>query len=637
MHIYGAAAPFLVEKRGYQGIMEDKEKGRSRKKKTFPVLAAAIAGAVITVAAAAGAGYYIYRGKQYETVFFLSTSINGIDASEKTVDQMKKLISREIDSYELTIKKRGGKTEKITGEDIGLHSVFDGKLEEYLASQDPLDWWSSCRKQKYYEVQVMSEFDEGMLEERIGTLELFQEENMEPPKDAYLSDYLPGQGYVVMPEEPGTVLDKEKTAREIRKAVAGMEKELVLEELDVYEKAAVTGEDPELNGIADKLNKYANMTVTYLFGEKEEILDGNLISGWITMEDTGEVSLSQEAVTAYVEDLAARYDTANQKKMLKTSYGPTVEITKGFYGWKMDQDTEAQALYEILMSGQSQAREPAYLQTGASHGDNDYGDTYVEINLTAQHLFFYKDGRLLVESDFVSGNAARGYSTPSGAYPLTYKQRNATLRGADYATPVSYWMPFNRNIGMHDATWRGSFGGSIYKTGGSHGCINLPKTAAKTIFENIEKGMPVLCYHLEGSESGSSSRGSSSVVLGDSGDGGAEKPAPAPSPSPAPTQAPAPTPTPTPTPAPAPTPTPAPTPAPAPQESPADPGAAAVPETSPVPETESQPVEPETTEEEVRTGHPWEYGPGTTQPAQTEGADSLPETAAAAEEGGAPQ
>ena len=105
----------------------------------------------------------------------------------------------------------------------------------------------------------------------------------------------------------------------------------------------------------------------------------------------------------------------------------------------------------------------------------------------------------------MSGNAARGYDTPSGAYPLTYKQRNATLRGADYATPVSYWMPFNGNIGMHDATWRGSFGGSIYRTNGSHGCINLPKAAAKTIFENIEKGMPVLCYHLGGTESGKSS------------------------------------------------------------------------------------------------------------------------------------
>ena len=65
----------------------------------------------------------------------------------------------------------------------------------------------------------------------------------------------------------------------------------------------------------------------------------------------------------------------------------------------------------------------------------------------------------------------------------------------------SYWMPFNGGIGMHDASWRGSFGGSIYKTNGSHGCINLPVKAAKTIYENISAGMPVLCYHLEGTES----------------------------------------------------------------------------------------------------------------------------------------
>lgn len=75
----------------------------------------------------------------------------------------------------------------------------------------------------------------------------------------------------------------------------------------------------------------------------------------------------------------------------------------------------------------------------------------MEINLTAQHLYFYANGKLLVESDFVSGNAAKGWSTPAGAYSITYKQRNATLKGQGYATPVSYWMPFNGGIGLHDA------------------------------------------------------------------------------------------------------------------------------------------------------------------------------------------
>jgi hypothetical protein len=141
-----------------------------------------------------------------------------------------------------------------------------------------------------------------------------------------------------------------------------------------------------------------------------------------------------------------------------------------------------------------------YSQTAASHTGNDYGDTYVEINLSAQHLFFYVDGELLIESDFVSGNASKGWSTPGGIFPLTYKERNATLRGANYATPVSYWMPFNGNIGMHDSNWRSSFGKNIYKTNGSHGCINLPPSVAKVIFENIEQGMPVLCYYLSGTE-----------------------------------------------------------------------------------------------------------------------------------------
>ena len=127
----------------------------------------------------------------------------------------------------------------------------------------------------------------------------------------------------------------------------------------------------------------------------------------------------------------------------------------------------------------------------------------MEINLTAQHLYFYVDGKLLVQSDFVSGNAAKGWSTPAGAYALTYKQRNATLKGQGYATPVSYWMPFNGGIGLHDANWRKTFGGTIYKNNGSHGCINLPSAVAKTIYENISAGDPVLCYHLDGTESSS--------------------------------------------------------------------------------------------------------------------------------------
>ena len=249
-----------------------------------------------------------------------------------------------------------------------------------------------------------------------------------------------------------------------------------------------------------KREEYAKVRITYCFGSRTEVVDGGMICSWLAEDGTGAVTIDRTKVAAYVKGLAKKYNTAYCTKELKTSYGPTVKITQGHYGWLMDQKTETDNLMRMIESGQSQEREPAYLQTAASHDGPDYGDTYVEMNLTAQHLFYFKDGKLLVESDFVSGNKAKGWSTPAGAYELTYKQKDATLKGANYKTPVTYWMPFNGNIGMHDGYWRTSFGGTIYKKNGSHGCVNLPPAVAKTIFDNIEKGTPVLCYHLEGTE-----------------------------------------------------------------------------------------------------------------------------------------
>ncbi len=142
-----------------------------------------------------------------------------------------------------------------------------------------------------------------------------------------------------------------------------------------------------------------------------------------------------------------------------TSYGREVEVS-GVYGWRINQTAETAALTEIIRSGESQTREPEYSQKAASHDGNDYGTTYAEVNLTAQHLFFYKDGEKILESDFVSGNVSRGYTTPPGLFSLTYKQKDAVLRGEGYASPVDFWMPFNGGIGFHDASWRNQFGGN---------------------------------------------------------------------------------------------------------------------------------------------------------------------------------
>ncbi|MDE6851498.1 MAG: L,D-transpeptidase, partial [Lachnospiraceae bacterium] len=118
-----------------------------------------------------------------------------------------------------------------------------------------------------------------------------------------------------------------------------------------------------------------------------------------------------------------------------------------------------------------------------------------EVDLTGQRVFFVKNGKKVLETDCVTGNEARGNGTPQGTYGITYKQRDATLKGETYRTPVDYWMPFNGGIGLHDADWRSRFGGTLYKYSGSHGCVNLPPAAAAKLFGMLEKGTPVICYY----------------------------------------------------------------------------------------------------------------------------------------------
>ena len=517
---------------------EERKKNGSVRPKVFAAL-----GAVVALAAVSGGAFFYRQVQKYEECFLPGTVINEMDMSDKTVEQVKEEIMSGLDGYVLTIRERGGNEETISGEAIGLRAEFDGSLEALLEDQNPMDWWKrkwnpaqdngadgsggsgqeeSGSDESGQEgngsgkgsqdgaddgsggiwIETMLAYDEELFSRAVKELDCMDEASMIPPEDARISEYQPEtKSYEIIPAVQGTTLVLENVEQAVSEAVLSLSSEVDLEEKQCYTKPAVDTEDERLVSLAAQMNQYVGAVVTHTFGSSQEVLDGDTIHQWIVTDGTT-ASIDESQAAAYVKALAKTYDTAYQTKTLKTSYGKTVKITKGNYGWRMNQAAETAAILEIIRNGEQQTREPEYSQKAASHDGNDYGDTYVEINLTAQHLFFYKNGKLLVESDFVSGNESRGWATPSGAYPLTYKERNATLKGEGYATPVSYWMPFNGGIGMHDASWRGSFGGTIYKTNGSHGCINLPPAVAKTIYENISAGMPVLCYHLEGTEAG---------------------------------------------------------------------------------------------------------------------------------------
>ena len=517
---------------------------KAEHRKTTGKKTAWIAACTAGILLVAAGGVYAGMSQKYKTRFFPNTQINGVDASGKTAAEVQELIAEGVNGYTLTITERNNQTETIAGTDIKLHAEFDGSLEKMVAAQNPFAWLGHV-KQEEYTIGTMVAYDDAALESQIRNLSCLDPGKVVEPVNAKISEYVSGQGYSIEPEQEGTAVEAEKLTQAVTGAIENLQDHLSLEEADIYKKPTVLKDDASLAEQLDKMNKYAKMSVTYQFGDSTETLNGDQIHAWLIANADGSVSVDSSKVSEYVSEMAKAHNTSNKAKTLKTSYGSTIQVSGGTYGWKINQAAETEALAAIIASGESTTREPEYSQKAASHGANDYGDTYVEINLTGQHLFFYKEGKLVVESDFVSGNLAKGWGTPAGSYPLAYKQKNAVLKGENYRTPVNYWMPFNNGIGMHDAKWRSSFGGAIYKTGGSHGCINLPPSVAKTIFDNISAGTPVICYNLPGTEKSTTSGTAKPAETKP-----AEATAPAETPAPAETQAPAPAETQAPGPAP---------------------------------------------------------------------------------------
>ena len=289
---------------------------------------------------------------------------------------------------------------------------------------------------------------------------------------------------------------KEVLNRCVQKAIESGNMETFWKEVGIYEKQIRKKE--ELNSLASQLASYLKAEVIYEFGPYYEELKNDMIRTWIIFdEETSSVTLDDAKIYEYTAQLAAKYDTYDKPREFLTSDGTYVTVYGGSgYGWMIDQYGEAEAIKAWIANGETGTRRPIFAQEAASFENSDIGYDYVEIDLTNQYVYLYMGGQLIVSSPCVSGDLTlTDRTTPEGTYTLYYKQSPATLIEPDYVQPVTYWMPFNGGIGLHDATWRGEFGGQIYVSNGSHGCINLPYDTAQIIYENIYSGMPIVCYY----------------------------------------------------------------------------------------------------------------------------------------------
>ena len=466
------------------GDGEETKKTLSVSKKTALKISGIVLGS-LAVIYLAGVLFYNYH-------FFFKTNLGNFDCSNLTPAKAAERIKTDISDYSFTLIEHGDAMESVSGNDISLAYQSMDNLVNLKKQQNPFLWFIDydCRN---LPVNIEVTFDNDALYQKITELKCVADSNASmvgATGQVYYDDA--NIKYTVNDSGADNIVSVNRIFDKAKAGITELYKNMYLESEGCYVGMA---EEDKMKRALDDLNRRVGAKVTYTRGEESSYLDGGSIHEWLTLNDDYTVTLDEGAVESWVEDLAALYNTIGTARSFTTSNGSAVTVYGGDYGWHVNTGAEAEALVGIINNGEETTREPIYSQTAGSHGpNNDLPNTYVEISIGDQHVWFFKDGSLIVSTDCVTGDPTKGNSTDTGIYYVKYKERNATLKGEGYETPVSFWMPFNGGQGLHDLTSRGAFGGSIYRGNGSHGCVNLPYGAANSIYDNIERGVAVVVY-----------------------------------------------------------------------------------------------------------------------------------------------
>ena len=298
----------------------------------------------------------------------------------------------------------------------------------------------------------------------------------------------------------GDKIEKNNLYDAIKNALSGNKEEFTLADKD-YTNPTIVKTDKSLLEKLEKMNKIYTQKYTFDFEDEKFELTGEELYNMYEDKEDG-LELNKEAVTEYVKKLASKTNTyAKERKFNATGIGE-VTVPPGIYGWRMDVVDTTKKLFEKIKNGEEGEVKVDYIQTAKQRGKDDIGGTYVEIDLSRQHMWMYKDGKLLVDTSIVSGDLrSKTGSTPVGTGMAWAKIRNKTLKGNNavtgeaYEFPTKYFIPFGyTSAGLHDNSVRHKFGGEIYKKNGSSSCINTPPDAMKTIFENLPEGSAVVIY-----------------------------------------------------------------------------------------------------------------------------------------------
>lgn len=434
--------------------------------------------------------FFIYiLGVVFFMIFTIPTKeVNGEKVGFKSLSSFKSNIAT---GDEIILKGKNDDILSFPASDINYVAPISS---ETPYEQNSLLWFLELISPKNEEVKVEPSFDYEKLKEKIVLSPFMDEGEDSKPKNAQVVFDEEKNEYIIEKEKYGSKLDLQKTMNHIVENLEnGVYKTISIEE--TYEAPTILADNENLIKKKDNLNKIKDMKISYDFLSKKEVLTGDSLKE-LYSDHNGELVVNEEMARKYLVDLAIKYDTFGSSRKFKAKDIGEITVPGGIYGWEMNVDKTLEVLKEKLSNFESAELTPEYRIEGVYRDDyNDIGPTYVEVDIGRQHMWYFKDGEIVFDAPFVSGLDVEGRRTPLGVHQLWSKQKDTYLTGATWRTHVDYWMPIDwSGVGFHDASWRGSFGGEIYKTGGSHGCLNMPPNQAETFYNMVELNTPVVVY-----------------------------------------------------------------------------------------------------------------------------------------------
>lgn len=470
----------------------DKKKNKKGKKVLWIALGS-IAGVIAIV--------YLGISFFFMSHYYINTEINGHDFSMKTAADVEKYMKDQVKNYSLTVLEMDQAVDIIEGDTIDLEYKASDEAEAAIKDQNAFLWPAGIFSKKSCQIELEVSYDESKLQQEIQNLQTVTREQIEP-KSAYPK--FDGNQFVIEPEAKGTAVDQDVLNEKINQYITEFKSELDMEKEGCYKKPVYTSDSKEVKAACDEMNKYLQASITYTMTENV-VVDKSVINSWVTVDDDMKVSFDENAVRDWLTAFGDKYDTVGTTRTITTPTGKTVEVSGGTYGWSIDEDTEFTALTNSIKNGEVVTKEPAYYQTAASHSAQDWGDTYAEVDISAQHMWYISRGSVVLETDVVTGVPVPEKITPEGVYTILEKKLDNILVGEtdpatgepEYRTHVNYWMRVTwSGIGFHDAIWQPAFGGTLYRDGaGSHGCINMPLDMAAALYNVISVGTPVIVHN----------------------------------------------------------------------------------------------------------------------------------------------